>query len=35
MADESKKNEEVKEKKGAEVKTTNKNAEPKVETRKS
>ena len=31
MADESKKNEEVKEKKGAEVKTTNKKAEPKVE----
>lgn len=31
MADESKKNEEVKEKKGAEVKNTNKKAEPKVE----
>ena len=31
MADESKKNEEVKEKKGAEVKTTNKKAEQKVE----
>ena len=30
MADESKKNEEVKEKKGAEVKNTNKKAEPKV-----
>lgn len=31
MADESKKNEEVKEKKGAKVKNTNKKAEPKVE----